>query len=130
MKYPYCDGLPLIQMSLYHAAHEISVEALVDSGSMASVLPYDLGVKLGLNWEEQTVPVNLGGAYHGIPAYGVLVRGELPPFPPMALAFAWIQKASAEIRTIVGHINFFQFFEVRFRSWEHAFELLPKPHNR
>ncbi len=102
------------------------VNALVDSGSIACVLPYDVGVSLGLIWEEQTFPVELGGAYTGIPAYGVLIRGAIESFPPIALAFAWSMKSSDEIRPILGHLNFFQFVEVRFRTWESAFEIIPR----
>ena len=124
MIYPYRDDLPLLPISLYHAGHEVIVNALVDSGSMGCVLPYSVGVSLGFVWEEQTFPVELSGAYRGIPAYGVLIRGEVESFPPMALVFAWCK--SENIRAILGHINFFEFFEVRFRTFERAFELVPK----
>ncbi|QTA85705.1 hypothetical protein [Desulfonema magnum] len=53
--------MPFIEIALYHGGHKITVPALVDSGAAMSVLPYDTGLELGLVWEEQTVPVDVGG---------------------------------------------------------------------
>ncbi len=75
MKYQYTGDLPIIRIALYHAGHEITIPAVVDSGAMVSVLPYDTGIELGFVWEEQTVPVKLGGTCQGVPAFGVLVQG-------------------------------------------------------
>jgi len=72
-----------------------------------SVLPYECGVELGFIWEEQTLPVLLGGAGKGVPAYGVLVRGEIAGLPPVALAFAWTRKIDDEVRPLLGYTNFF-----------------------
>ncbi len=76
-------GLPLIEIALYHGEHKKTVSALVDSGAAMSVLPYDTGLELGLAWEKQTVPVDVGGVLKNTPAYGVLVRGEISPLPPV-----------------------------------------------
>jgi hypothetical protein len=124
MIFPYIDELPLLPIELYYAGQEITVNALVDSGSMGCVFPYDVGLALGLNWEEQTFYVQLGGAYHNIPARAVLVRGEVEGLPAMGLVFAWAK--SNAVRTVLGHKNFFHFCEVRFRTFEQTFELLPK----
>ncbi len=75
--FPHLRGeLPLIEIALYYGGNEITVPALVDSGAAMSVLPYDTGLELGLIWEEQTVPVNVGGVLKDTSAYGVLLRGE------------------------------------------------------
>ncbi|MDM8524313.1 hypothetical protein QUF80_13165 [Desulfococcaceae bacterium HSG8] len=85
MRYQYTGDLPIIRIALYHAGHEITIPAVVDSGAMVSVLPYDMGIELGFIWEEQTIPVKLGGTCQGIAAFGVLVRGELAGLSPVAL---------------------------------------------
>ncbi len=68
MKYQYTPspafphlrgGMPLTEIALCHGGHEITVTALIDSGAM-SVLPYDIGLELGLVWEDQNVPVDVG----------------------------------------------------------------------
>jgi hypothetical protein len=128
MNFPYIDELPLLPIELYYAGREITVNALVDSGSMACVFPYDVGRALGLNWEEQMFYVHLGGAYQNIPARAVLVRGEAEGLPAMGLVFAWAK--SNDVRTVLGHKNFFHFFEVRFRTWENTFELISRGEQR
>jgi hypothetical protein len=117
--------LPLVNISLYHAGHEMSTIALVDSGAMVSVLPYDLGLELGFKWEEQTIPLELTGATKG-PAYGVLVRGELAGLSPVALVFAWSHRSSDEIRTVLGNLNFFQHYKATFEAYANTFELTPR----
>jgi hypothetical protein len=123
MTFPYTYDLPLVPIGFYYAGRELTVNAIVDSGSTVSVLPYDIGLDLGLVWSDYTDPFDLGGAYKGTPANGVLVRGELLD-TSMALAFAWVQRS--DVRLILGHYNFFHFFEVRFRTWESSFELIPR----
>ncbi len=47
----------------------------------------------------------------------------LPPFPPLELAFAWTDVPQANIRVLLGQINFFQHFKVTFTAYEQHFEL-------
>ena len=129
MIYEYTNDLPIVTASLYHAGQTISIQAVVDSGAMVSVLPYEDGVELGFIWEEQTLPVRLGGAGQGVPAYGILVRGELAGIPPVALAFAWTRKTREEIRPLLGYTNFFQQFTVILTAYTHRFEIIPKNQN-
>ena len=126
MIYDYTNDLPIVTVSLYHAGQTISIQAVVDSGAMVSVLPYECGVELGFIWEEQTLPVRLGGAGQGVPAFGVLVRGEITGIPPVALAFAWTRKTREEIRPLLGYTNFFQHFKVVLMAYTDRFEVLPK----
>ncbi|EDN66012.1 conserved hypothetical protein [Beggiatoa sp. PS] len=119
-------GLPLIEIALHHQKHEITISALVDSGAAMSVLPYDTGLELGLIWEEQRVPVDVGGVLKDTPAYGVLVQGKLSPFPPVTLVFAWVHRTSAEIRTILGQMNFFQHYKITFEAYHDTFEIIER----
>ncbi len=50
-------GVPFVPITLYHGGCEIEWAAVVGSGATTSVLPSDLGVQLGLVWNEQTLPV-------------------------------------------------------------------------
>ncbi len=90
-----------------------------------SVLPYDVGMQLGLIWDEQTIPIDVGGVLKHTSAYGVLVRGELSPHPPVALGFAWVHRTSDEIRTILGQMNFFQHYKINFEAYNDTFEIIP-----
>lgn len=116
-------GRPLLTLNLLYAGMEMTVPALVDSGADFSVFPYDVGLKLGLVWEEQTLPVPLGGMLKGVPACGVLVRGEIPGLSAKALVFAW---AKTSCRVILGQMNFFQQYRVTFEGYENAFDISHK----
>ena len=116
-------GLPLVQMELSHRGPTIQVSALVDSGSTVNVLPYDVGLQLGLVWEEQDFPLDVVGVLQGSAAYGILLTGEIATFPPVRLAFAWTRKTSDEVRVILGQVNFFQVFRVSFDGRAQMFEL-------
>jgi len=104
------SGLPFLPLTLSVKDCYIETSALVDSGSTVNVLPYDTGLSLGLIWKEQNVALpSLVGTLRGLPAFGVLITGEVSPFPPVSLAFAWTQ--SNDVPVILGQINFFSEFE-------------------
>ena len=100
------SGLPLIPITLSHEDHVVKVPGLVDSGSTVSVLPYDVGLQLGLDWDRQDLPAPLRGMLNDVPSYGILVTGTLNPFPAVPLVFAWAQ--SNETPVILGQQNFFK----------------------
>jgi hypothetical protein len=63
IEFPFSDdeALPTIPLTLSYANFSVSVNALLDSGSTVNLLPYDIGLQLGANWEEQTVRLPLAG---------------------------------------------------------------------
>jgi hypothetical protein len=63
----------------------------------------------------------------GVPAYGVLVRGEIPGLSAKALVFAW---AKTSCRVILGQMNFFQQYRVMFEGYENAFDISHKEQRR
>ena len=116
-------GLPFLPITLLHGDQRLEVFALVDSGATVNVLPYDVGLDLGLAWEEQDFALDVVGVLRGSPAYGVLLSGEIGAFPPVRLAFAWTRKTSDEVPVILGQVNFFQEFRVSFDGRGQTFEL-------
>jgi hypothetical protein len=117
--------MPIVTLSLTHQERRISVSALVDSGAALNILPYDDGLRLGLNWQAQTFPLDVGGLLN-CPAYAVLLQAQIDPFSPVNLAFAWVEKPSQQVRTLLGQINFFQEFDVWFSGSQQIFEIAPK----
>ncbi|MBY0442133.1 MAG: hypothetical protein K2Q25_08380 [Mycobacteriaceae bacterium] len=57
--------MPLLPVILTAGGVSVTVSGLVDSGAAVSVLPRAVGERLGLNWDQQTVPVRLGGSLSG-----------------------------------------------------------------
>ena len=119
-------GIPLETIQLTHKATTVTVPAVVDSGAALNILPFDTGLSLSLDWDNQTYPLDLGGILTGTLAYAVLLQAEIEPFPPLKLAFAWINKPSTEIRVLLGQVNFFQEFDVHFYGHQKAFEIALK----
>lgn len=118
------SSLPLLPFALKHQQHAVSANGLVDSGAMVNVLPYQLGLQLGLVWARQTVPVQLTGNLARNEARGIILSAEVGTFAPVRLAFAWT--ASDEAPLLLGQTNFFQEFDVCFFSSQSLFEIKPR----
>lgn len=116
-------GMPMLPLTLASEQRSIAVTALVDSGATLSILPYDLGLQLGLTWGAQEVSIFLGGILQGLPAYGVALTGHLPDLDPFPLVFAWTSRPSTEVPVIVGQINFFRVFQVTLNGKDGWFEV-------
>lgn len=115
------SALPYMPITLIRGQQEIAASALVDSGAALNVLPYDLGVQLGAEWEQQTVPVALSGNLAASEARALLVTGRVADFHPVRLAFAWSR--SNNVPVILGQINFFLEFDVCFFRAQLLFEI-------
>ncbi|HFE66432.1 MAG TPA: retroviral-like aspartic protease [Chloroflexi bacterium] len=116
-------GLPLLPIQLFSDTENILVYALVDSGSALNILPFDVGLELGLVWEEQNFPLDMGGFLENVQAYGVVLHVKLTNFSWTKLAFAWVERPSPEVRVLLGQMNFFQEFDVHFYGHQNIFEI-------
>jgi hypothetical protein len=97
---------------------------LLDTGASVNVLPYDVGVRLGAVWEEQTTTVLLAGNLAPVEARGLVVSAEIRPFVPRRLVFAWSQTNNVPL--LLGRMNFFLEFDVCFYRSQLAFEVRPR----
>lgn len=116
--------LPYLPINLSHQNRLVTVTGLLDTGSTVNVLPYQVGVQLGLIWEQQTTAVRLTGNLAKLPAKGVIVTGQLESFAPVELAFAWTQAEGMSV--ILGQVNFFMEFDVCFFGSQAELEIKPK----
>jgi len=119
-------GMPLIDIQLSNGSKSLIVSALVDSGAALNILPFDLGIELGLVWEDQNFPIDLGGILTGFQAYAVLLEAQITNTQPIQLAFAWVSRPSSEVRTLLGQVNFFQEFDIHFYGNQQLFDVEPK----
>ena len=115
--------MPVLPITLSYQKRSLMVEGLVDSGSTVNVLPYDIGLQLGLDWETQRVPVPLRGNLQNAPACGVVLTGQVNPFPELPLVFVWTQTPRPQSRLLLGQMNFFQHFDVWFSGTQQTFVL-------
>lgn len=116
--------LPYLPINLSYQNRLVTVTGLLDTGSTVNVLPYQIGVQLGLVWEQQTTAVRLTGNLAKLPAKGVIITGQLESFEPVELAFAWTQAEGMSV--ILGQVNFFMEFDVCFFGSQAELESKPK----
>ena len=115
------SALPYLPIRLENQNRALVVDGLVDSGSALNVLPYDDGLQLGFDWNQQAIRVQLAGILAGSEARAVLVQGTVGAFPPVQLAFAWT--TNNNVPAILGQVNFFAEFDVCFYRSQMAFEI-------
>jgi hypothetical protein len=102
----------------------VTTSGLVDSGAAVNVLPFSLGVQLGLDWDQQAKAVELSGNLAAVEARVVVVSAAVGKFAPVRLAFAWAKTDAVSV--ILGQVNFFLEFDVCFFRSRAVFELRPK----
>ena len=116
--------MPYLPVTLSLGDRSLEVTALLDTGASVNVLPYEIGLQLGAIWENQTVSIPLSGNLGRSDSRGLVVSGVIAQFPPVLLGFAWTE--SRDVPVILGHMNFFEEFNVCFYRHELAFEVCPK----
>ncbi|MFB2978051.1 hypothetical protein [Microseira sp. BLCC-F43] len=102
----------------------LTPKVYLDTGASVNVLPYELGLQLGLIWENETLSVLLAGNLARFEARAVIVDAQVSSFPMVNLAFAWTQAANVPL--ILGQANFFFEFDVCFFRARSEFEIRPK----
>jgi hypothetical protein len=76
------------------------------------------------SWEQQTVAVQLSGNLAASEARALVLTGKVGEFAPVRLAFAWTR--SNNVPVILGQVNFFMEFDVRFYRSRLLFEIRVK----
>jgi hypothetical protein len=118
------DRMPYLPLALNLNGQSQNVEGLLDTGASVNVLPYPLGLQLGLVWEAETLSVLLGGNLARFEARAVIVEAQVSSFPILNLAFAWTK--AIDVPLILGQANFFFEFDVCFFRARSEFEICPK----
>ncbi len=119
------DSMPRIPLVLEAEGRQVEVSALVDSGAMLNVMPFDVGSALGMEWDEDEAKVNLGGIVRGSGAMPVLVSVQIGDYEPVEMISAWTKRK--DVPLILGQINFFNEFRVCFERYNLEFEITPRP---
>ena len=117
-------NVPYLPLTLSYQHRSLEVMGLLDTGASVNVLPYGVGLELGIIWEEQTFPVSLAGNLASAEARGLLVWATVGEFEPVQLVFAWSRLD--KIPVLLGRTNFFAEFDVCFYGSQLAFEVSPK----
>jgi hypothetical protein len=99
-----------------------------DTGASVNVLPYELGLQLGLIWEDETLSVLLAGNLARFEARAVVMNAQISSFPTVDLAFAWTQAPNVPL--ILGQANFFLEFDVVFSVRVRNLKFVPNRFDR
>lgn len=117
-------SLPYLPFVLNYQKRSLNVKGILDTGSTINVLPYEIGIKLGAIWEQQTTIVKLTGNLANLEARAIIITATVNKFNPVKLAFAWTQAKNVPL--ILGQMNFFLEFDVCFFGSQSTFEITPK----
>lgn len=117
--------MPYLPLELRFGGNLIQAHGLVDSGATINVLPFQLGVQLGADWNRLQSIAALGGILGSVPAKFLLVQATVAPFAPVIRTFAWSQDPNVPL--LLGQFDFFEFFDVCFRRSRLVFEIQPRP---
>ena len=118
------DRMPYLPLTLSLNGQSLNAEGLLDTGASVNVLPYELGLQLGLIWEDERLSVLLAGNLARFEARAVVVDAQVSSFSTINLAFAWTQAPNVPL--ILGQANFFFEFDVCFFRARSEFEVRPK----
>lgn len=94
------DRMPYLPLTLSLDGQALNTEGLLDTGASVNVLPYELGIQLGLIWENETLSVVLAGNLALFEARAVVVDAQVSSFPRVNLAFAWTR--ATDVPLILG----------------------------
>ena len=118
------DSLPRIPLTILNHDRQVNVVGLVDSGATVNVLPYEVGLQLGEQWDARKANLRLAGSLGRANAMPFFVMAQIGHYPPVRLAFAWVNMYNVPL--ILGQTNFFMEFDVHFYRSRLFFEIEPK----
>ncbi|NJL20655.1 MAG: hypothetical protein HC895_07280 [Leptolyngbyaceae cyanobacterium SM1_3_5] len=132
-KFPYritnsslglADRMPYLPLMLSLNSRFLNAEGLLDTGASVNVLPYELGLQLGLIWDDELLSVGLVGNLARFEARAIVINAQVGSFPIVDLGFAWTR--ASDVPLILGQANFFLEFEVCFFRARSEFEVRPR----
>ena len=104
--------LPIVPLKLESAEQSVTVEALIDSGASVNVLPYRMGLGLGLTWDDHVSGPSVTGNFSSAQTKMVALNCTLGSLESVQLGFVWTNQDLPRI--LLGQQNFFLKYDVCF----------------
>ena len=101
-----------------------TVNALLDTGASTNVIPHQLGLDLGGDWNFTPYTIPLGGALPHVRAKPLTVELIIATLPPVSQIVLWAENDSVPV--ILGQTNFFLEFDVCFFRARSLLEIRPR----
>lgn len=115
---------PFLPLTLAYGEQSLLANGLLDTGATVNVLPYQLGLELGVVWDKLATSLQLTGNLAQFEARVVVLEAKVSDFEPVRLVFAWTQADNVPL--ILGQVNFFMEFDVCFYRSQLSFEVCYK----
>jgi len=80
---------PFLPVTIRYGQAEIQTMALLDSGADINVLPYQLGLELGADWDTPSVIEDLQGLGGGVEAKRIVADLHVESWPSTRQILAW-----------------------------------------
>ncbi len=112
---------PMLPLQLQAKNKTVNEIALLDSGAAMSVMPFELGVRLGLDWDTSLKGSGLGNLVKPEDSRLVFLDVLIDPFKPFKNVFVWIN--TDDVRFVVGQANFLAHFDVLLCARKQEFTL-------
>jgi hypothetical protein len=132
-RYPYLQSYntngesiprPMLPLALISEGRKLVANGLLDTGATVNALPFEVGIALGIRWDEPRRRVTLTGNLARYAAQVIPLIAQVGTFDPVPLIFAWTEAENAPL--ILGQVNFFGEFDVCFFAARLLFEIQPK----
>src|SRR5262245_16845369 len=117
--------MPYIPVLLRLCSNTESVSALIDSCATLGVFPYDVGLRLGADWNALTVSLPLSGNLASQQAKALALEIVVGSLTSALIVFAWSRNPNAPV--LLGQFGFFDEFDVRFSRSKDLIEIEPRP---
>lgn len=114
-------AFPMLPVKLQSKNQTLDEVALIDSGAEMSILPYDMGLSLSLNWEKAQMGTGLAGRVKPEDSRFVFIDLSVESFKPFKNIFLWVKMNN--MRLIVGQANFLAHFDVLLSARKQEFTL-------
>jgi hypothetical protein len=112
---------PMLPIQLHSKSRVVNKVALVDSGAGMSVLPFDVGNELNLEWDKLAIGSGLGNQIKPEDSRFVFLDLIVEPFKPFKNLFLWVN--TNDIRLVLGQANFLAHFDVLLCARKQEFTL-------
>ncbi len=101
---------PLVPVTIRYAENEIQTLALLDSDADINLMPFQLGLDLGFDWDTGGDYTGLEGLGGGLAAKKSVADLYLGSWPSIRQIFAWAR--NDDVPVILGQWNFFEMVDV------------------
>lgn len=114
---------PMITVRLTHKSKSIPMLGLLDSGADKTLINRDLGEQLGIDFNKCQKANMTGISGKSQPTWDTTIKLEVKEFPGVEFQANVCFIDSTFVGLLLGHVGFFEFFDVKFQTLRQQFEI-------